>query len=524
MAAVLPSPHVGLQEALELTRRLTMLKALLMALALAAVSIPGYLDAQAVTTSSVPYSTPNRGASTIQTQGVPSTLVVGYGRAQPTVSTTPTGVALLDFTQNNVLISETGVSGTAAITAGRTYAEVNGPISTAVAFANTNSSAVVVTFSFTDQFGTDSGQKTFPINANAQIAKFLTEAPFNLPSGFVGTLTFASSAPIGVVAMRTLLNERAEFLMTTQPVLTLPSNVSGGPLPLGHFADGGGWKTNVLLINTTDATLTGVVEFFGEGTAGVAAAPLTLRVNGVVAASFSYTIRPRASAAFETSGPVGSVTQVGSVRITPTGGTNAPAAFAVFSFSSNGVTVSQTTVQAQAPATALRSYVEINSITPVPQAIQTAVAVTNNSSTPATVNFELLQLDGASTNLVTSIIVPPFGHAARFVQELFQLSPTINPTFDVPFRGMLRITSFSSISVVALRTRYNQLGNFLITTTPVSNEAASASIAELVFPQIVDGGGYTTQFVLFSGISNQSTTGVLSFVGQDGQALNLTVR
>jgi hypothetical protein len=77
---------------------------------------------------------------------------------------------------------------------------------------------------------------------------------------------------------------------------------------------------------------------------------------------------------------------------------------------------------------------------------------------------------------------------------------------------------------LAARARYNENATFLITTTPVSNEASSASAAELDFPQIVDGGGYATQFVLFSGITDQNTTGNLSFFGQDGQPLNLTVR
>jgi hypothetical protein len=79
------------------------------------------------------------------------------------------------------------------------------------------------------------------------------------------------------------------------------------------------------------------------------------------------------------------------------------------------------------------------------------------------------------------------------------------------------------VAVVSLRTRYNERGEFLITTTPATNEGSPSSSAELVFPHIVDGGGYATQFALFSGISGQATTGTLRFFGQDGQALNLTI-
>jgi hypothetical protein len=495
-----------------------MLKALSMALGLAAVSIPGYLDAQSIT-SSVPYATPNRGAFRIETDG--TTAVTGYARAQPTVSTTPAGFAIFGLRQNDVLVTEAGVPGVTAITSGRTYAEVNGPINTGLAFANPNGSSVAVSFSVTDQFGFDRGQSSFTLNANAQMARFLSERPFNLAAGFIGTLTFNSSAPVDVVALRTLINERSEFLVTTQPVATLPGDIFGAPIVLAQFADGAGWRTKVILVNTTDTPISGTVEFFGEGSASVPATSLRLAVNGQVAASFSYTVRSGASTTFETSGLVGQVTQVGSIHITPTGGSSAPSAFAVLSFASNDVTVSQATIPPQTPGTALRSFVEVNSTKAVANAIQTGIAIANSSSTAATVNLELLDINGSSTGLTTIVTVPAFGHVSAFVNELF---PSLNVSFDTPFRGMLRITSFSSIIVAAIRAQYNELGTFLITTTPVSNEASSASTAELVFPHIVDGGGYATQFILFSGIANQNTTGILGFVGQDGQALNLTVR
>jgi hypothetical protein len=495
-------------------------KARLMVLALTVLAIPKYLLAQ-VGTSSVAYSTANFGATTIETTGASAPAVVGYAKAQPVASTTPTGFAILGLRQNGVLVTETAVPGTTAITSVRTFAEVNGPINTGLAIVNPSSASVVVSFNFTDQAGNDFGQNSFTLAANAHIARFFSEAPFGLRSGFIGTFTVNASAPIAVTAVRTLVNERSQFLMTTQPVVTLPADISVGPLLLAHFADGGGWRTEVILINTTDSIITGTVEFFGEGTPTVPATPLTLTVNGQAASSFSYTLRPRASTTFETSGPVASATQTGSVRITPTGGSTAPSAFAFFSLFSNGATSTQATVQTQAPATALRSYVEVNSIGPVPGAIQTAIAIANNSATAATVNFELRGLDGSSTGLTSSVIVPAFGHRANFVHELFP-SLTVSP--GLPFRGLLRITSFSSIAVAAVRARYNENSSFLITTTPVSNEASSVSTAELVFPQIVDGGGYTTQFVLFSGITDQNTTGILSFFGQDGQPLNLTVR
>jgi hypothetical protein len=485
---------------------------------LAAITLLTITTRAMAQSSSVTYSTVDRGGAVFETAGGPDTLVVGYGRVQPSAgTTTPSGVAIFGLRQNGVLVTEAGVPGMTTMSSGRTYAEVNGIINTGVAFANTSSSPVVVTYSFTDQSGNNSVQNSFTLSGNAQMAKFLSESPFSVGNGFAGTFTFNDSAPVAVIALRTIANERSEFLVTTQIVTALPDTASAGALVMGHFADGGGWKTQVILVNTADFAVSGTVQFYGEGTATVAASPITLTVNGQVAASFSYTIQAKASVNLQTSGPVGVAAQVGSVRITPAAGSTTPSAFTVFSFTSNGVLVSQSTVPAQQPGIAFRTYVEVNSTTGVPGAIQSAIAVTNNSSTSATVNFELTNLAGLNSGLTANVVVPPFGHLSKFVHELF-------PTLGLPFRGILRASSGNSIAIVSLRSRYNERGDFLITTTPASNEASASSSSELVFPHLVDRGGYTTQFILFSGVPGQTSNGTLRFFAQDGSALNLTVR
>ena len=94
----------------------------------------------------------------------------------------------------------------------------------------------------------------------------------------------------------------------------------------------------------------------------------------------------------------------------------------------------------------------------------------------------------------------------------------------MPFQGVLRVSSTALISVLGLRGRYNERGDFLITTTPPSNEAAARPTAGLYFPHIVDWEGYTTQFVLFSNQAGQSSSGTLRFFSQSGGAWNATVQ
>jgi hypothetical protein len=61
-----------------------------------------------------------------------------------------------------------------------------------------------------------------------------------------------------------------------------------------------------------------------------------------------------------------------------------------------------------------------------------------------------------------------------------------------------------------LRGRYNERGDFLITTTPAIPEDTVPDLEPLYIPHIVNGGGYTTQFVMFR--ATAQSTGTSLFV------------
>src|SRR5437773_9923983 len=58
--------------------------------------------------------------------------------------------------------------------------------------------------------------------------KVCAKAPFNGHSSLSGTLTFNSSVPISVIALRGFTNDWQEFLITTLPVVDLGVPVSMG--------------------------------------------------------------------------------------------------------------------------------------------------------------------------------------------------------------------------------------------------------------------------------------------------------
>src|SRR5262245_43712932 len=58
-------------------------------------------------TNVVSYLTRDFGAFSVDTVDGTGPMSIGYGRVQPASSTAPAGFAILDFRQNNVLVSET---------------------------------------------------------------------------------------------------------------------------------------------------------------------------------------------------------------------------------------------------------------------------------------------------------------------------------------------------------------------------------------------------------------------------------
>ena len=460
------------------------------------------------------FSVPDRGGQSNASSGTGETLRVGYGRIRADAgSGTPSGIAIFQFRNSDgVLISEAGIPAAEPVVEGRIFAEVNGPVNTGLAIANPNDAPATINFYFTDTHGTNLGSGSFELGAHQQTAKFLDQEPFNGGPSVLGTFTFTSSVPIAVIALRGFTNEAGEFLMTTLPVAPL-SSTSSDTVYFPHFADGGGWATQVILVNPTDRTITGTVGFLGQGSDTAAASPVVLTLDdGSTGSNFDYSIAPRSAQRFTTANPPGGVT-VGSVRATPNSGNDAPLGLVVFSFASGGKTVSEAGVPALPKGSAFRVYVEASWTSGQAGSIRSGLAVANTGDTANTVTLELTRLDGSLAVPPATLSLPPSGQIARFIDEIFSLPDN--------FSGVVRVTSTVEVAIVGLRLRVNERGELKVTTTPPSNETGPSTTAETFFPHIVDSGGWSTQFILFSGTAGQSAAGTLSFFDYTGQPLYL---
>ena len=471
------------------------------------------------------FSIRDRGGWSTTSSGTAETVRVGYGRIRADAgSTTPSGIAIFQFRDSQeVLISEASVPAAELIQAGRIFAEVGGPVNTGLAIANPNDEAAIIRFYFTDTDGTNVGSGAFELGAHQQTAKFLDQPPFNGGSTVLGTFTFESSAPIAVIALRGFTNETGEFLMTTLPV-SLLSSASEETVYFPHFAAGGGWVTQVILVNPTDSTITGTVGFLGKGSDTVAASPVILTLDdGSTGSEFDYLIPPRSSQRFTTGIPSGAL-KSGSVRATPKSGNAAASGLVVFSYTSGGKTLSEAGVPALPKGSAFRVYVEASGTPGQMGSISSGLAITNVADTSNTVTLEVTHLNGSPAVTPTTLALPPSGQVARFLNEFF-------PSLTLPFSGILRIAStplspFHSrtpdIAVVGIRMTINERNDVLVTTTPPSEEDFATTSSDFFFPHFADSGGWTTQFILFSGSTGQASSGTLSFIDASGQPLDLT--
>ena len=458
------------------------------------------------------FKIPYLGRWSTTSNGTETTTQTGYGRirADGVRGTSPAGIAIIGYSPGGTLISEAGIPATETVRQGRIFAEVNDRVNTGLAIANPNGDPATIDFYFTGIDGERFGEDRVVLGPHKQTARFLNQTPFNGGDAISGTFTFTSSLPIAVIALRGLTNRDGEFLMTTLPVAPLASAATD-TVYFPHFADGSGWATQVILVNPTNETIAGTVEFLdpGSGTAPAAPAVLTLD-DDRTGASFDYSIPPRGSHRFTTSNPSGAFSS-GSVRAIPGAGSIAPSGLVVFSFTVGGKTVSEAGVPALPAGSAFRVYVESSGMPEQIGSIRTGLAITNAADTANTVTLEVTDLDGTLAADPYTLPLPPSGQVAKFIDEFFDSLPE-------NFSGVLRVTSTADVAIVGLRLRYNDRGELKMTTTPPSNETDPPTKAYLYFPHIVDSAWWSTQFILFNRFAGQTSSGALSFIDADGES------
>jgi hypothetical protein len=81
----------------------------------------------------------------------------------------------------------------------------------------------------------------------------MTQMIPGLPSGFTGVLDISATTPVGALTLRSLINSRGDFLLTTFPTadLTQPALT---PVVFQQLMDGGGYRTQFVLLSAGNAS------------------------------------------------------------------------------------------------------------------------------------------------------------------------------------------------------------------------------------------------------------------------------
>ena len=179
----------------------------------------------------------------------------------------------------------------------------------------------------------------------------------------------------------------------------------------------------------------------------------------------------------------------------------------MFGYNPVDVLVSESGVPAALPTTHARVYVDLS------RNHNTGLAIANLESTTASISINAYQKDGVTETGTSQgpLILAGNGHDAQFANQLFSDLPS-------DFTGVLDISSPTPFAALTIRSLDNERNEFLMTTFPVADVTRPAP-SPIVFPQIADGDGYITEFILISPTGASSS--VLSLFDNSGNPLEL---
>jgi hypothetical protein len=372
-------------------------------------------------------------------------------------------------------------------------------INTGIAVVNRGTAIANVTYTLRDGAGSTLAIGHGTIAAGIHFSCFIGQLkdvasdfifPANFPTAVqFGTLDITSDQPLSVLAMRGTMNQRQQYIITTTPVADLTRSPGGGPLYFAQLADGGGYTTSLILMNTTSASETGTIQIMDNN-----GNPLAVnQAGGASGSSFNYSILPSGIYRFQTDGSPTNW-NVGWVKLTPDSGTSTPIGSGAYGYNPVNVLVTESGVPSASGTTHARIYVDLSGNH------NTGLAIVNVNSAPATIIINAFQADGVTGIGLSNVplLLSAYGHNSEFAGQYIAGLPD-------GFTGILDISSTTPFAALTVRSLMNENNDYLITTFPVADVTQPAP-SPIVFPQIADGGGYTTQFILLGASGASSTT------------------
>jgi hypothetical protein len=360
----------------------------------------------------------------------------GYARF---VSSVPVnGTALFKTISNNLVQSEAGVGLSKPTRSFFVYIDnLNSAIS-GYAVANYGTSPANLTMTLRDASGAQKDLTNLTLDPGKHLPEFAYQRFSNTaPAGFEGSIEFSSDQAVAGVALR--YDNLARDVFSTIPVLVDETSTT---LYFPQVADGGGYRTNFILVNPSGTTTGAKLEFFqDDGT------PLSLSIGGVIKTSADVLLSAKGVAHLITDGTTPS-TKAGWVRVT------SPVAIggsAIFQTLSGTRITSEAGVSASPFGPHFTGYVSSIGDT------WSGLAICNPNSTAVAVTLKLRDTSGQIA-ATTSFNLNPLGHVAQFSWQWFGSGYS-------GLEGTLEVVATGSVSAVALR--YDNSQHNVFATLPV---------------------------------------------------------
>jgi hypothetical protein len=461
------------------------------------------------------------GAATVGTAGCNGSTQAGYATLAMNSGSAPYATAVFSFKQNGVTVTEAGVPASPPTNLARIFidrrssvlavpANANGgfiSVNTGVAVVNTGALPANVTYTLRDDkegkvlsvgVGSIAAGRYFACFIDGLKARANAQG-FNLPADFqFGSLEIASSQPLSVLGLRGTTNQNNEFLMTTTPIADLTHALNQTPIYFPQFVDGGGYTTSIILLNTSSVSETGTLDIMdGKGEPFV-----VKRVGETAGSQFKYEIPPGGVYRFQTDGSPAGV-KAGWIRLTPDVGTWTPIGSGVFGYNPENILISESGIPSAVSTTHARVYVDLSSNH------NTGLALANLVAAAASIRINAYSIDGITPMGEAPVPLDPNGYAASFADQFIKSLPA-------GFTGVLEVSSETPFAALTLRTLINERQDFLMAAFPVADLNTEAP-SPIVFPQVVDGGGYVTQFIFISPAA--AATSTLNFRDETGAPL-----
>jgi hypothetical protein len=379
-------------------------------------------------------------------------------------------IAIMEYRHTSMRLSDAVFKSITPIRNGRIYALMQESTNTGIAIANPNPEPVAINFNFADAAGTSIYTSQLSLPSGGKSSTFIDESPLRPQSATdlsrIRSFSFSASAPVAAAAVRILTNERKDFLMTSIPIADLDQVEPSLTFPF--YADGGGWQSEIQLVNTTGSSLYGTVQLFPS-----------LRGSG---ADFVYAIPPHAAVALQTPGLAGEAT-TGWVQVVPEADTPSPAGSLILLNKTNGVTTSMGTVISTPASSFYHAYVETSGQQGEPGSVQTTLTLANPTSRPASISLEVLTMNWQSTERRATVTIGAYDKVTMTLNQIPGMEKV------TPFKGIVRIGG-DPVTAAGFLARYSDYGQVLVTSLPAIGISMGPSASERRFLFTVEGGSF----------------------------------